>query len=171
MSLQKRLQLIVGLTVVALMLVGCDTSAATPISSMARPIPLPGTLRFTSSSAPVGKVEPMPEGCLYMEFFSPSDDSAYEHDQSGRINAIITPTGRIEPLQKPWTLKDFEEAIYNPDESSPDRRYLPGIVAWEYLKTYLEPADQIWTFGVLDTGFVIIREDKVFSVVVTDHSF
>jgi hypothetical protein len=118
---------------------------------------------------PVGKVEPIPEGCLYMEFFSPSDNSAYQRDQSGRISAVITPV-RIEPLLKQWTLEEFEEAVYNADESSLSRRHLPGVAAWEYLEGYLRPEDEIWTFGVLDTGFMIIRDGSVFCVVVTDHA-
>jgi hypothetical protein len=170
MSAQKTLRLIIGLTVVGLMVIGCGAPEARPSSSMSIPKPPTATIKFTSLAPPLGRVEPIPEGCIYMEFFSPFDTSAYERDQSGHISAVITPIGRIEPLQRQWLLKDFEEAIYNPDDVGLNIRYLPGVAAWEYLKMYLQPEDEIWTFGVLDTGFVVIREDNVFSIVVTDHS-
>ena len=105
-----------------------------------------------------------------MEFFLLSDESAYKRDESGRISAVITPINRTEPLLEQWTLEKFEKAVYENDKSSMIARHLPGTAAWEYLKKYIEAKDQIWTFGVLDTGFVIVRDDSVFCVVVTDHA-
>ncbi len=104
-----------------------------------------------------------------MEFFSPADDSACSRDESGQINAVITPIDRNEPLRKQWTLEEFDKAVYNSDDSSLDRLHRPGVVAWEYVKRYLQPKDEIWTFGILDTGLVVIREGKVFCMIVVDH--
>ena len=133
------------------------------------PSPTARHAQVDSINRPVGNVDPVPEGCLSMQFFSPSDDSGCKREDSGRISAVITPIGRIEPLQKQWTLADFKKAIYNTDRNSRSSIFLPGAVAWGYLKKYLQSEDQIWTFGVLDTGFVIIRDDNVFCVVVTVH--
>jgi hypothetical protein len=105
-----------------------------------------------------------------MEFFSSSDESRYRRDQSGQIIAVITPIDRNESLLEQWTRTDFEEAVYN-DDGNRRSRHLPGVPAWEYLREYLQPEDEIWTFGLLDSGFVIIREDKVFCMVVTEHSY
>ena len=66
-------------------------------------------------------------------------------------------------------MSEFEISIYNTDRSNPRSNKYPGAVAWEYLKKYLQPEDEIWTFGILDTGFVIIRNSKLFCLVVTDH--
>ena len=70
-----------------------------------------------------------------------------------------------------WALEEFEEAVHNDDESSSNSIHLPGVAAWKYLEGYLQPEDEIWTFGVLDTGFVIIRDNRVFCLIVTDHQF
>lgn len=169
MNRQKQLQQMVGVALVTLTLFGCGAPAATAIPSTPTAVRPTVAVTPTPFPVPVGEVEPIPEGCLYMEFFSPSDDAACRRDQSGHISAVITPIGRIEPLLKQWTQEEFEEAVYDTDGSSLDRIHLPGVVAWEYLKRYLQPKDEIWTFGGLDAGFVIIREGKVFCVVVTEH--
>lgn len=151
MNRQKLLQQILGVISATMMLIGCSTPTAKPI--------------------PFGKVEPVPDGCLYMEFFSPSDEAAYQRDQSGHINAVITQTDRIEPLLKQWSQKEFKEAVYDADKSKLDKLHIPGTVAWEYLERYLQSEDKIWTFGVLDLGFVIIRDNQVFCIVVTNHQW
>ena len=118
---------------------------------------------------PTGEVSPIPEGCLYMEFFSSSDDSACKRE-SGRISAVITPTKRVEPLQKQWEIAEFEKAIFKTKrQDDPLSYYLPGLEAWEYVKKYLKAEDEIWTFGILDIGFIILRGDKIFCLVVTSH--
>ena len=117
----------------------------------------------------IGKIEPIPQGCLSMEFFSPSDDSMCIRT-SGLINGVITPAKREEPLQKQWSLDEFEKSIFKTnifDDSFSN--YLPGTNAWNYLKKHLKPGDDIWTFGLLDTGFIIVRDGKVICLVVTNH--
>ncbi|MFZ5878096.1 MAG: hypothetical protein ACOY0R_01880 [Chloroflexota bacterium] len=121
-------------------------------------------------SYPVGRVEPFPDGCLYMEFFAPSDNSKYIRDQSGHISAVITPIDRTEYVIEQWTHEEFKEAVYSYTASGEYDRHIPGVVAWEYVKQYLQPEDEIWTFGFLDSGFVIIREGWLFVMVVTEHS-
>lgn len=118
---------------------------------------------------PVGQVVPIPEGCLSMEFFSSTDTSRYTRNEAGHISTVITPTDRSESLREQWSLQDFEKAIYD-DGTRQDNHYVPGVTAWEYLKKSHQPGDEIWTFGVLDSGFVIIRDDKLFAMVVTNHS-
>ncbi len=143
-----------------LLVSGCTSSIGSSPTPTIESVPTP----------PIGRVKPAPEGSLYMEFFSPEDESKYICDQSGHIKAVITPIDRTEPLIEQWTLEKFEEAVYSYDASGDYNRYLPGTVAWEYLKKYLKSEDEIWTFGYLDSGFVIIRDGKLFAMVVTEHS-
>jgi len=47
---------------------------------------------------------------------------------------------------------------------------IPGREVWGQVRTGLKPNDEIWTFGVLDCGSVIIREGKVFCMIVVTHN-
>jgi hypothetical protein len=130
---------------------------------------------------PVGKVNPWPAGCLYMEFFAPTDDSRVDRGPGGQITHAITPIDRREPLTRKWTLEEIEKVVRDPD---PEKRIslpkdgsaagvsltsFPGAEAWNYVKRYLRPGDEIWTFGVLDTGFVVLRQGKLWCMVVCEH--
>ena len=121
------------------------------------------------SVQPVGQVDPTPRGCISMEFFSSSDDSRCKRDESGKITSIVSPIGRTEPLVKEWTWEAFETAISDDDGGDPLSNYLPGPVAWVYVKKHVQPGDEIWTFGFLDTGFLVIRDGRLFCMVVTEH--
>jgi hypothetical protein len=127
------------------------------------------TLTNGCIAPPIGKVHPVPEGCLFMQFFSASDDSRCKRNESGQIRSVVTPIDRIEQLQRQWTWEAFEAAIAGNDRSGPDANHLPGPVAWRYVKQHLRPGDEIWTFGILDTGFVVLREGRLFCMVVTNH--
>jgi hypothetical protein len=130
---------------------------------------------------PVGKINPWPAGCLYMEFFAPTDDSRVVRGPAGQVTHAITPINRHEPLTRKWTVEEFEKAVRDPDEekrtsmpkdasaATVSLNSFPGPEAWNYVKRYLRPGDELWTFGVLDTGFVVLRQGKLWCMVVTCH--
>jgi hypothetical protein len=106
-----------------------------------------------------------------MEFLGPTADSRCERNPGGQITAVQTPTKRKELLLKRWSGEDFEKAILGVDQRSPEGRHLPGVPAWQFVKKQLQPMDQIWTFGCLDTGFVVIRAGRLYCMVVVDHQW
>lgn len=147
------------ITFCVLFLVGCSSTTTSNPSKENQSQPTPS----------IGQVIPIPDGCLSMEFFSSADTSRYTRDEAGRISTIITPINRRESLREQWSLQDFEKAVPD-DGNNQHNHYIPGVTAWEYLKVYLQPGDEIWTFGILDSGFVIIRDGQLFAMVIIEHS-
>jgi len=117
----------------------------------------------------VGKVSPLPTGCLSMEFFSPSDDSRVVRGSSEQVVYVITPINRQESLNRRWSTEEFEVAVHRPDPTSRDHLAIPGTEAWEHVKRFIKPGDELWTFGFLDLGFVVFRQGKLWCMVVTEH--
>ncbi len=117
----------------------------------------------------VGKVSPLPAGCLSMEFFSPSDASRAVRGSSGQVIYVITPIDRQESLNRRWSTAEFEAAVHRPDPTSRDHLAIPGAEAWDHVKRYIKSGDELWTFGFLDLGFVVFRQGKLWCMVVTEH--
>lgn len=117
----------------------------------------------------VGEVNPRPAGCIWMEFFSPSDDSRVMRGPSGQVVDVITPTDRKEPLRRRWSIAEFETAVHRPHPTSQDDLAIPGTEAWEHVKRFMKPGDELWTFGLFDTGFVVFRQSNLWCMVVTQH--
>jgi hypothetical protein len=171
----------ISVAVVCVLMVfsGCNSQQVKPVAK-AEPMPdvekaatMPAVEKKVPTPA-IGEVKPSPKGCLDIEFFAPSDDSRCSRDQSGRINMVVTPTKRNESLVTQWTTAEIEKAIRDPDkynhgEHFLDRNCVPGPDAWSYVKQYLRPDDEIWTLSGLDFGFVILRNNKLFCMVITDH--
>jgi hypothetical protein len=136
-----------------------------------------------------GKVMPLPQGCLYMAFIKPKDDKHCRRSQDGKIKFVVTPTGRVEEIYEPQSISQFDKQVeqfslkdeegartggdvlfggmYIPAAGS---RGIPSLIAWQYVKKYLNPTDEVHTFGFLDRGFIVIRDNKIFCLVVTAHN-
>jgi hypothetical protein len=129
---------------------------------------------------PIGKVRPLPAGCLEMEFFAPTDDSRVERGPDERISSIITPIGRHESLIRRFTLGELEGCARTSD---PELRMaivgrgrlaltaIPGPAAWEYVKRCLLLDDELWAFCGLDCGVAVLRHNRLLCLVVTEHNF
>ena len=118
-----------------------------------------------------GELKPIPKGCLYMAFFPPTDDAHCKRSLFGRIKYVITPIDRVEPLLHCYTPTEFSALVEQPpSRDSQESRYVPGLIAWQQVHEYLTPTDQVWSFGYLDSGFAVIRENKLYCMVVTCHS-
>jgi len=113
-----------------------------------------------------GVVNPRPAGCIYMQFAAPTDDSLCWRKSSGEIEGVITPIQRREPLIKKWPAEGLDAAVRG---RTTNDTMIPGPVAWDYVKKYIRPTDEIWSFGVLDRGIVVIRDNRVYCIVVTEH--
>ena len=120
---------------------------------------------------PYGEVKPIPKGCLYMAFFAPSDESHCKRSIFGHIKYVITPIDRTEPLLRQYTPTEFAALVAQPpSRESQESRYVPGPKAWQEIEQVLVPSDQVWSFGYLDSGFAVIRKNKLLCMVVTCHS-
>lgn len=117
----------------------------------------------------VRKVEPLPEGCIGMSFYDPSDDRFVLRNDDGNIKAVITPIMRCESLDKRWSHADFEKAVMERQLSPSEELQVPGEIAWKYAKKHLLPTDELWTFGWLDSGTVVIRDGKLYCLIVVEH--
>jgi hypothetical protein len=147
------------------------------------------TLMYGCSTIPQGAVSPLPDGCIHLEYFSPTDEINVRRNDTGEVIAVITPTDRVERLIKHWNITEFDKAVAEKEkfirhamQESPDAwqlaiprnlddLHIPGVVAWNSVKRHLKKDDEIWTFGYLDTGTVIIRNGKLFCMIVVDHQF
>ncbi len=126
-------------------------------------------LAVSCGKTPHGEINWTSDECLYMEFLSPSEEHLTVYDDSGKIESVITPIERKESLILRWQIEDFDKAVMNPQHYENLVNHLPGKKAWNFVKGHLEENDEVWTFGFLDTGFVIIRNGKLFCIVVTEH--
>jgi hypothetical protein len=102
---------------------------------------------------------------------APKDDSYCKRSKEGQIDIIVV-IGREAAINRPpYSPNDFEKLIWkNSSKDADASKGIPGIVAWRYVKKYLKPTDEVYTFGLLDAGFVVIRNDKIFCIVATDHN-
>jgi hypothetical protein len=128
-----------------------------------------------TQSATVGVVTPCPVGCIHWEFVDPKNDKIAIRDTKGNLTGIITPIDRSESLVKKWDLLSFENAINtNENKKLKDKDFetarLPGLPSWKALKPYLDANDEIWTFGLLDVGFVVLRQNRIYCLVIINHS-
>jgi len=142
------------------------------VSGEGRILYLEGNLWSRSEKLPkYGEVKLPPYGCIYMEFIRPKDDTHCTRSQDGQIKFVITPTRRFLQIIQRYSPSEFAEEV---DRNSTDewhsRAGIPDSAAWQYVERYLAPADEVWTFGFLDQGFVVIRNNKIFCLVMTDHS-
>lgn len=122
-------------------------------------------------------LEPTPKGCLYFSVEEAADNEQAVRNKDGQITAVVTPTKRTELLRRRWTRTEFESAINEIEakrQTDPLCRAdfrIPVGAAWKALQTIIEPEDEIWTFGSLDAGTVVIRENRVVCLVVTEHQY
>lgn len=130
-----------------------------------------------------------PQGCLYMAFIKPKDDKHCRRSQDGKIGYVVTPAERVEEIYEPQSISQFDKQVkqlsLKEEESlkvggdvlfggwhipAGGSRGISGPFAWQYVKKYLKPTDEVHTFGLLDRGFVVIRDNKIFCIVVTAHN-
>ena len=122
-------------------------------------------------------LEPTPQGCLYFSVEEAADNEQAVRNKDGQITAVVTPTKRTELLRRRWTRTEFESAIGEIEaKRQTDPLFganfgIPVGAAWKALQTKIEPEDEIWTFGSLDVGTVVIRENRVVCLVVTEHQY
>lgn len=124
-----------------------------------------------------------------MAFIKPKDDKHCRRSQEGKIEFVVTPTGRVEEIYEPQSISQFDNQVeqfsLKNEEGSREggdvlfggvqipaggSRGIPGLGAWQYVKKFLKPTDEVHTFGFLDRGFVVIRDNKIFCLVVTAHN-
>jgi hypothetical protein len=126
-----------------------------------------GSMHGTENPPKYGEVKPLPHGCLYMAFIDPKDDTHCIRSKEGQITKVVSPTGRIEMIYQPhYSPGDFEKLV----KKNPFQGYFPGNAAWQYVKKYIKPADEVHIFGILDQGFVVIRNNRIFCLVITAHN-
>lgn len=108
-----------------------------------------------------------------MAFISPDDDSLCRRSIFGRIKSVITPIDRNEEVVDRFSLSEYEKLVYSPpprkDDSLESYRVL-SPTAWEFIKPHLLPTDEVWTFGYLDRGTIVVRDGRLYCLVVTSHS-
>ena len=126
------------------------------------------------ASLPYGELLVPNDGALSVEFVHPSDDSLTVRKRNMTITHVVTPTDRCEELLKQWTVDEFSAEVEAPEMLKGDpfqatRHSVPKPQAWEWLLPYLQPTDVIWTFGQLDQGFIVLRGNRLFCMVITEH--
>ena len=127
---------------------------------------------------------------MSFQVFTPKTENkvAIRTVDSNRIYAVYTPTNRMVYLIKQWEYKQFSAAIQNKSmalDESENGNYrsmhtketyfehfnsIPTTKAWSVLKEHILDNDEIWTFNSLDAGFVVIRDNHLYCMVITDHS-
>jgi hypothetical protein len=142
------------------------------VSGEGRIIYLEGNLWSRSEKLPkYGEVKTLPYGCIYMAFIHPKDDTHCKRSQDGQIKFVVTPTERVERIVQRYSPIEFAEEV---DRNSTNEWHcgagIPDSAAWQYVERYLAPTDEVWTFLSLDKGFVVIRSNKIFCLVMTDHN-
>lgn len=118
-----------------------------------------------------------------MTFIAPGDDSRVVRRPNGRIDQVITPSGRREPVLARIEQDSVRELVGRINEAvttgdryalshipdSEGETMIPGPAAWEFLRRYLEPTDVVWSFGDSDTGLAVIRDNHLFCVVIVQR--
>jgi hypothetical protein len=108
-----------------------------------------------------------------MQLHQPELEQIYRdcrRSQDGQITSIVTPTGRVESIGSRCNPNEFGKLVEQSSRPGQENNItLPGIAAWQYVAKYLIQTDQVWTYGFLDAGFVVIRNNRVFCLVVTSH--
>jgi hypothetical protein len=132
-----------------------------------------GGLHSSDEAPKYGKVKPLPNGFIYMAFIDPQDDQYCRRSQDGQITSIITPTKREADIVLKYNPEEFGQQVKRFATKDPGLSRSLGIAgpdAWEYVKQFLLPTDGVWIYNSLDTGFVVIRNNKIFCLVVTSHA-
>jgi hypothetical protein len=160
--------------------IGC--AAATEVRKEPAPSTPPAT-GVPSTSAPAstasvptaGEIKPPPEGCLSLVFFAPGENPRALRNARGRIADVIAGNGRKEPVLARISRDEIEDLVpriaeiiagKDPEPISHIPSYyamghIPGPPAWEYLKRWLLPADEFWTYGQGETGLLVIRDGQL----------
>jgi hypothetical protein len=133
---------------------------------------------------------PQIPACLSFQFFDQvtEGEAAIRKDDSDQIISIRTPTGGIAHLDKIWDHEQFESAIRKKSsalQEDENGKYhssnfqdayfkhflgIPTAKAWNVLKRFVLDSDKIWTFESLDSGFAIIRDGRLYCLIITHHS-
>jgi hypothetical protein len=121
--------------------------------------------------------QPAPTGCIYFAVYDPVTPEPVVRDTDGKITAVLTPIKRTESLRKRWSLGEFELVVREIEtKREKDPMYgansgVPVGAAWASVKATIQQGDEIWTFGALDVGTVVIRNQRVVCLVVTEHQW
>jgi hypothetical protein len=184
-----------ALAALALLNAGCATQLdfaipERPAEQVSAPVANVNAVQAASTAvarwgnAPVGEIVPPPAGSLSMTFYAPGDLSPVVRMSSGRIGHVLRPSGREEPLLAYMDYDRAETLVYRIDNSLRTNdlydlahipayqaeNMMPGTEAWEYLVQFMRPGDQIWSFGDVECGIVVLREDQVFCVIVRSRA-
>ncbi len=119
------------------------------------------------------------KGCLSSRFYDKNSEKEIvirATDGDKQILGVKTPIGMTSSIiqQFNFTIVSFEKLVNTPEETS--RKYgilsycFPQKSTWKGMRKYLKPNDEIILFSGTDSGFVVIRSNHLFCMVVTHHS-
>jgi hypothetical protein len=162
-----------GLPLLLILLTACTVPGAEPAAKAPA----------AAANPPIGAVTPPPAGCISLTFLGPEDEKMFERNARGRLTEVISPKGRKEPILARIDWNELEELVPRIAEIAATQDvealshipsyyahgHVPGPPAWEYLQRFLGPTDIAWTFGEVDTGLLIVRDEKPFCILYIAH--
>ena len=130
----------------------------------------------TMNSAKQSKIK----DCLFSQFYDKNNGENIVLRETGgdrQIIAVKTPIGRRSSIIKQFkfTIQSFGEKVSNPKETK--KQYgvflycFPQKSTWDEIKQYLKANDDIFLFSGTDSGFVVIRSNHLYCIVVTNHGY
>jgi hypothetical protein len=150
-----------NIIILSLLLFGCISKSGTenPKKSTEKSTKTPVSLR----------------GCLFSKFYDKTNEKDVVRRKDKKIYAIKTPTGSVATIikQLKFSVSDFEKNVLSPTKAEGKygvfSLFFPKATTWKQLKPYLQKEDQIFLFTSSDSGFIVIRSNHLYCMVVTNH--
>ena len=118
--------------------------------------------------------------CLSVQFYdknSEKDIVLRETSGDKQIIAVKTPIGRRSSIIKQFkfSVQSFGKKVSTPEETK--KQYgifsycFPQKSTWDKIKHSFKAKDNIFLFSGTDSGFVVIRSNHLYCMVVTNHGY